>query len=405
MSGKTLIRRLILLAAAVALLTTCVFPTQPEEETDTVTVEKSGETEVDLSGESRGELVRGDNLVDMVLREGIQADLANRLVLAVAPHVDMVHLQPGQQGYFTYDSRGDLVLFQFEEGDGRVVEATLSEGQIQVSSRSLILSTRTRMVTGQVNSSLYNAAIDCGMPLNVFMDMIQLFSFDVDFQRDIRQGDYFDAAYEEIYNERGELVDYGEVVMARLYTRGGIEEHLCYRYVKLDGTRDWYDSEGGTVRKELLKTPVNGAYISSGYGTRVSPITGFTHKHKGIDFAAPTGTPINASGKGTITQIGWNDSYGWYIRIRHTNGYETLYGHMSAYASGMRRGSYVDQGQVIGYVGSTGMSTGPHCHYEVIYYGTKINPATMKFPPGETLSGDDLELFQLTRKSLISSFL
>ncbi|MDC7223126.1 MAG: M23 family metallopeptidase [Spirochaetales bacterium] len=404
MTGKRLAKYFLIGAAALSVLLTCTLPDQPEEADTTVTETVQVKSAIDLSHESRGELVRGDNLLDMILREGVDPVLANELVMAVAPHVDMIRLQPGQQGFFHYDSSGELVTFQFDEGDGRIVEAHISSEGIRADVRTQLLSTRVRLVHGTVDSSLYNAAVDCGMPLNLFMDMIQLFSFDVDFQRDIYRGDYFDAAYEEIYNERGELVDYGEVVLARLYTRGAQEEHLCYRYVKLDGSRDWYDEVGGTVRKELLKTPINGAYISSGFGTRVSPITGFTHKHKGVDFAAPVGTPIMSSGKGVITQIGWSDIYGWYIKIRHTNHYETLYGHMSAFARGLRKGSIIDQGQTIGYVGSTGMSTGPHCHYEVIYYGTKINPTTVKFPPGESLKGDDLELFHLERKSLISSF-
>ena len=382
MSIHSLIKRIMPPMAILILLLTCTLPQQPEFPGESPSSPDGTDGEIDLSRETKGELVRGDNLMDMIVREGIAPELANDLVLAVAPHVDMVRLQPGQQGFFCYGPDGSLQTFQFEEEDGRIVEARLSGGGIDVVVRNPLLTTRVRLVKGTVDSSLYNAAVDCGMPLSVFMDMIQLFSFDVDFQRDIYRGDYFEAAYEEIFNERGEVVDYGEVVLARIYTRGATEEHVCYRYIKLNGKRDWYDEEGGTIRKALLKTPVNGAYITSGYGMRVSPITGFTHKHKGVDFAAPMGAPIQASGNGTITQIGWSDVYGWYIKLRHTNGYETLYGHMSAYAKGMRRGSIVDQGQTIGYVGSTGMSTGPHCHYEVIYYGTKINPSTLKFPPG-----------------------
>jgi murein DD-endopeptidase MepM/ murein hydrolase activator NlpD len=403
MSSKALAKKIFIISSFFFVFT-CVLPQNPNDSDDADGTEQTRTESADLSHESWGELVRGENLVDMILREGVDPILANELVMAVAPYVDMVRLQPGQQGFYTYDSTGELVNFQFEEGEDSLVEAVISHGEIQTRVHHILLTTRVRLVKGTVDSSLYDAAEDCGMPLNVFMDMIQLFSFDVDFQRDIYRGDYFEAAYEEIYNERGEVVGYGDVVLARIYTRGAQEEHLCYRYTKLDGMSDWYDDEGGTVRKALLKTPVNGAYISSGYGTRVSPITGFSHKHKGIDFAAPKGTPIMASGSGVITLIGWSDMYGWYIKIRHANFYETLYGHMSAFAKGMHRGSIVAQGQTIGYVGSTGMSTGPHCHYEVVYHGTKINPSTLKFPPGESLGGDDLELFQLERKSLISSF-
>jgi murein DD-endopeptidase MepM/ murein hydrolase activator NlpD len=386
-------------------LLTCSLPQNTPDQNSvnspmpTIIVEEPG-----MSRENRSELLKGDNLLDMILREGIESDLANKLVMAVAPHLDMVRLQPGQKGIFQYDNGGDLSHFIFEGEGDLVVEAKIEGDEISVTQRTVILTTLVRMVHCTVDTSLYNAAVDGGMPLNVFMDMIQLFSFDVDFQRDLYHGDYFEAAYEVIYNEEGEVVDYGEVVLARMSIRGQAEEFSCFRYTNLAGKRDWYDSQGGTVRKELLRTPINGAYISSAFGNRISPITGYSHTHRGVDFAAPRGTPIMASGRGVVTLKGWSDAYGWFIQIRHANHYQTLYGHMSAFARGLNKGSVVDQGQVIGYVGSTGMSTGPHCHYEVVYYGTKINPTSIKFPPGESLKGEDLELFELERKSLISSF-
>jgi murein DD-endopeptidase MepM/ murein hydrolase activator NlpD len=267
------------------------------------------------------------------------------------------------------------------------------------------LNTLIRFARGDVDSSLYNAAVDANIPLPVLMEMIQLFSFEVDFQRDIYNGDYFQVAYEDILDEHGNSVDTGRVIFAYLFSNGATVKHELYRYKDFQGNWDYYNSLGHTIRRELLKTPVNGAYISSGYGMRVSPFLGYSKMHQGMDFAAPQGTPIYAAGGGTITTAGWSNVYGWYIKIRHVNHYETLYGHMVSFRSGLRRGSRVEQGQIIGYVGSTGMSTGPHCHYEVHYYGEPINPSTVRFPPGKILQGEVLELFQVHREGIISSFL
>ena len=223
------------------------------------------------------------------------------------------------------------------------------------------------------------------------MDAIQLFSFDVDFQRDIQEGHRFLFLYEELYDQDERYVRAGDLLMARLdLTDRSVP---VWRYEKPDGSVDWYDDEARSVRKTLLKTPVDGARISSGYGLRTHPILGYTKAHKGIDFAAPVGTPIHSSGDGTIVNAGWHDSYGYYVRVRHANHYQTLYAHMSSIARGIRRGIRVAQGQTIGYVGSTGMSTGPHCHYEVIYYGGHVNPLTLKFPPGHVLDGEEKILF------------
>ncbi|MDC7241280.1 MAG: M23 family metallopeptidase, partial [Spirochaetales bacterium] len=252
-----------------------------------------------------------------------------------------------------------------------------------------------------VDSSLYASCLDSGMTDRVIMEMIELFSYDVDFQRDIQRGNELSVTYEVIYDEDGNAVDTGDILYTSLTT--AIHDLTIFRYTDLDGKTDYYNQDGQTVRKTLLKTPINGAYITSNFGPRVSPITGYNMVHKGVDFGAPRGTPIMSSGDGTVTYAGYNDVFGYHVRVRHVNGYETMYAHMSRFASGMRRGRVVNQGQTIGYVGTTGQSTGPHLHYEVRLNGTHINPSRMKFPPGRTLTGEEARLFQNMLASYESS--
>ena len=191
-----------------------------------------------------------------------------------------------------------------------------------------------------------------------------------------------------------------------LYARLELEssEVNAWLYERLDGEADYYEADGSSVRKALLKTPVDGARISSGFGLRNHPILGYTALHRGVDFAVATGTPVVAAGDGTVTIAGWHDQYGWRVKLHHGNSYDTMYAHFSSIARGIVPGVKVKQGQVVGYVGSTGTSTGPHCHYEVHYYGSPVNPATLKFPPGHSLNDDDLRLFQLDLAALAAEY-
>ena len=247
--------------------------------------------------------------------------------------------------------------------------------------------------SGTIENSLYQSALSKGISANVIMNLIQLYSFDVDFQRDIKKGSKFEIVYEDYLDKRGNVVKHGNILAAVLKFED--RRVPIYRFTTNDGKVDYYDESGKSARKALLKTPVNGAYISSSFGMRKNPISGFNSVHRGIDFAVKTGTPIYASGDGVIKNTIVSDrGYGIHIIIRHPNGYETLYGHMSAFAKGMYPGLRVTQGQVIGYVGSTGFSTGPHLHYGTKYNGKFVNPNSIKIPPGRILSGDDLVAFK-----------
>ncbi len=225
----------------------------------------------------------------------------------------------------------------------------------------------------------------------VLIQLIRIFSFDLDFQRDIQPGDQFEVLYDAKLEEDGSLAKSGDVLYAAMTLSGKRTE--LYGYTPKSGVSDFFDAKGHSVRKTLMRTPVDGARLTSGFGIRVHPILGYTRLHKGNDFAAPRGTPVYAAGDGTIRTAGRKGSLGNYVRIRHNATYETAYAHMDRIAKGIRPGTRVKQGQVIGYVGSTGRSTGAHLHYEVLVNGTQVNPTKVKLASGEKLKGTDLEQF------------
>lgn len=246
--------------------------------------------------------------------------------------------------------------------------------------------------------SLLAAGTNAGVPVAVMTEMIRLFSYDVDFQRDVQPGDRFDVLYERFELADGRLVRGGDVIYAAL-SIGGKPMQL-YRHKDARGGNDYYNAKGESVRKALLRTPIDGARLSSRFGMRDHPILGYTVMHRGVDFAAPTGTPIFAAGEGTVDFIGDQNGYGRYIRLRHTGSYATAYAHLSAYGRGLKKGMRVRQGQVIGYVGTSGRSTGPHLHYEVMRDGRQVNPISVKFPSGEKLAGPELARFMATKAAI-----
>jgi murein DD-endopeptidase MepM/ murein hydrolase activator NlpD len=236
----------------------------------------------------------------------------------------------------------------------------------------------------------------------VIVDIIHLFSWDVDFQRDVRPGDSFNALVERSHLKNGDIARWGEVLYAEMTVRGKTQRYFRFETKNKKGrTRvGYFNEKGHSARKPLLKTPVDGARLSSGFGRRRHPILGYTKMHRGVDFAAPSGTPVYAGGNGRITSIGRNGGYGRYIRIRHNGRYSTAYGHLRRYARGMKRGKRVRQGQIIGYVGSSGRSTGPHLHYEVLVGGRQVNPLRLRLPAGRRLKGKELASFSTLRTYL-----
>lgn len=259
----------------------------------------------------------------------------------------------------------------------------------------------TRRVKGEVATSLYQAALEAGAHDAQVYDYAQIFAYDVDFQREMRIGDRFEIIFEEYVDERGEFVRSGDILFASM--NGHATSRDFYRYTPSDdGITDYFDAEGKSARKFLMKTPINGARLSSNFGYRRHPISGYSKLHKGTDFAAPTGTPIYAAGNGVVERASRFGSYGHYVRLRHANGYQTAYAHLSKYGPGIKSGVRVKQGDVIAYVGSTGASTGPHLHYEVIHNGKHQNAMSLKLPTGRELKGEHLADFQLTRAEIDS---
>ena len=245
--------------------------------------------------------------------------------------------------------------------------------------------------------SLYKSAYEKEIPVNIIIEFARIYGFQVDFQRDIRKKDKFQIMYEVFVDEKKKVIETGNILFANLILSG--EDNSLY-YYDAEGSIGHYDKNGKSIQKALMKTPINGARLSSPFGMRKHPIDGFNKMHKGTDFAAPLGTPIMASGSGVIKKAGWCGGGGNCVVIKHNSTYRTIYAHMSKFAKGIRAGVRVKQGQTIGYVGSTGKSTGPHLHYEVLINGQRVNSQTLKLPSGKILKGDDRKIFETKKIKL-----
>jgi len=245
--------------------------------------------------------------------------------------------------------------------------------------------------------SLYKAATDQNIPPNTIIEFARIYGFQVDFQRDIRKEDKFQIMYEVFIDKNNKVIETGEILFANLNLSG--QDNSLYYFDK-ENVEGHYDKNGKSVQKALMKTPINGARLSSSFGMRKHPIDGFNKMHRGTDFAAPKGTPIMASGNGIIKKAGWCGGGGNCVKIKHNSTYETVYAHMSKFARGIKKGVRVKQGQTIGYVGSTGKSTGPHLHYEVIVNGKKVNSQKLKLPSGKILKGKNREIFETNKIKL-----
>jgi len=245
-----------------------------------------------------------------------------------------------------------------------------------------------------ITKNLYKSATGVDINPDTIIEFARIFGFEIDFQRDIRKNDYFKVLYEKYYDENGEFIKSGSILYAHMTVNG--REISLYKFGK-DKDYGYFDTNGKSVEKALMKTPINGARLSSPFGMRKHPILGFNKMHKGTDFAAPMGTPIMASGSGTVIRAKWCGGGGNCIKIKHNSTYQTVYAHLSKFAKGIKAGKKVRQGQIIGYVGSTGMSTGPHLHYEVIVNGKKVNSQKLKLPSGKVLKDDERTKFEIHR--------
>lgn len=250
---------------------------------------------------------------------------------------------------------------------------------------------------GVIKNGLFVDGVESGISPNSMMNMINLYGYDVDFQRDIHSGDKFEMLVESFYDENGKKVRDGNVLYSSLMLQNRKIEIYMH---KVDNRVEYFDSKGNSVRKSLLRTPINGARVSSGFGMRRHPILGYSKMHKGVDFSASTGTPILAAGAGTIIYMGIKGGYGNYVQIKHNNDYSTAYGHASRFNKKFRTGAKVKQGDVVAYVGTTGRSTGPHLHFELLYKGSQVNPAKVKATSGIKLVGKELVRFESSKNEI-----
>lgn len=362
---------------------------------------------------------RGDTLQKMIRRGGAAAAEAEAAVTAIRAYFDPRKLQINQEISLTLESQEMPVAtagyphgappakplmrlshLTIQTDVDRFVTATRQQdGSFTADEIITELLSRPTLARGTIDNNLFTAARKAGASADTVVELIRLFSFDVDFQRDIRQGDGFEILFDQEHDYNGDVARAGPIRYASL-TLSGKRRELFRFQPPGEADADYFDENGKTARKALMKTPIDGARLSSGFGPRKHPILGYTRMHKGTDFAAPRGTPIMAAGNGTIEIAGRNGGYGNYIRIRHNGQYKTAYAHLSKFGQGIRKGVRVRQGQTIGYVGSTGRSTGPHLHYEVHFNGKQVNSRTLKLPTGRTLENSTLVAFQRTRDEI-----
>ena len=293
------------------------------------------------------------------------------------------------------DKPNSIIKFSIPVTKGTVIEIKRDElSQITASKIITKLYKKKTFAENVIINNLYSSAIKSKMNPETIIEFARIFGFEIDFQRDIRKNDYFRIVYDKYFDENNAFVKSGPIIYAHMSVNN--REITLYRFGN-DKNYSYFDMSGKSVEKALMKTPINGARLSSPFGMRKHPILGYNKKHLGTDFAAPMGTPIMASGSGTVVLAKWCGGGGNCVKIKHNSTYETIYAHMKSFAKGIRAGKKVKQGQVIGYVGSTGMSTGPHLHYEVIVNGKKVNSQTLQLPSGKVLKNNERQLFEIER--------
>ena len=341
----------------------------------------------------------GDNHNDIIGKLKIDKKEKQIILDSILDEKSLKILKINQKFTFKLDnlSKDKILEFIVENNKKNQIVFTKSSDSNKFTSK-LIKNNFTKKIVYKetiITDSLYNSAIRLGIKPNIIIEFARLYGFQVDFQRDIWKNDSFQIIYEEFINENKKVVDTGDIIFANLNLQNS--DLRLYKYEYKKNKIDYFDENGKSIKKTLMKTPINGARLSSAYGKRKHPILGYTKMHTGTDFAAPKGTPIMASGDGKIIKAGWCGGGGNCVKIKHNTTYQTVYAHMSKFAKGIKKGVRVKQGQTIGYVGSTGLSTGPHLHYEVIVNGKKVNSQKLKLPSGKILKGEERRNFEVSK--------
>jgi len=342
----------------------------------------------------------GETFNNILENYSIDISEINLLKKNLSKKINIDKLNTNQKIQITIDQTNNKIKkFVFQISNTEKIYLSRDSGNKKFNQEILTLKLEKKINYKEniIKQSLYKAAIDQKIPPNTIIEFARIYGFQVDFQRDIRKLDKFQIMYEVFTDKDGKVIETGEILFANLKLSG--QDNSLYYFDK-EGDEGHFDKNGRSVQKALMKTPINGARLSSSFGMRKHPIDGFNKMHRGTDFAAPIGTPIMASGNGVVKKAGWCGGGGNCVKIKHNSTYETVYAHMSKFARGIKSGVRVKQGQTIGYVGSTGKSTGPHLHYEVIINGKKVNSQTLKLPSGKILNGKDRELFETNKIKL-----
>ena len=341
----------------------------------------------------------GDNFESIINRIKLPKKEKKIFLETVKKNNEIRILRPSQKIYFKIDKKDVFKIVEFKIQINKKKEIQfVKDYKSKEFNYNILEKELEKIITykeSKITNSLYQTAISLKIKPNIIIEFARLYGFQVDFQRDIWKDDSFQVIYEEFLNKDEEVVETGNIIFANLNLQN--EDLKLYRHEYEKDKIDYFDENGKSMRKSLMKTPINGARLSSSFGKRKHPILGFTKMHTGTDFAAPTGTPILASGDGLVVRAQWCGGGGNCVKIKHNRVYQTVYAHMSKFGKGIKKGAKVKQGQIIGYVGSTGLSTGPHLHYEVIENGKKINSQKLKLPSGKVLKGDSRKFFEVDK--------
>ncbi len=360
--------------------------------------------EIDFTLVQKYYLQEGETFTGALKQADLQDDEINDVVNIISKKIDLRKLNVGTLIETYTKSVNDKKIINeiiiYPDIEKKIYVKKVNNKFVAGEDKKKLFS-KLKLYEVEIHNSIYESLKKIDTPDEIIMEFVQLYSFDIDFQRDIRKGNKIKIFFEIYTDSQNNYIKSGNINFSEIILNN--ESYELYRFQSEgDEFVEYFNSNGKSATKALMKTPINGARLSSGFGMRKHPILGYNKKHQGVDFAAPTGTPIMAAGTGHIEFVGNNGGAGKYIRIKHLNGYKTSYSHLSKYASGIQKNVKVRQGQVIGYVGNTGLSTGPHLHYEVIFNGKRINPMKMKLPSGKQLKDKNLEIF-LAEKERINA--
>jgi len=356
----------------------------------------SGATKIELKARN------GDSIQRILYDQKISSTEVNNVLNALRREYNVGTLRNDQKVYLVVkrEKNGNFVSRLTVNIDNiTTVHVFLNKDNVYETKRvTKILTKKNHLVETTIDRGIYRTAKQSGIENSVVAQFARLYGFEVDFQRDLKKNDKIKIFYERYLDDDGVSQRTGNIIYSEI---SNVEKNIIlYRYEYPNGGIAYFTPEGKSIEKSLMRTPINGAKLSSRYGFRIHPIIGYNQMHQGTDFAAPIGTPVMASGAGTVEYSGWKGGYGKFISIRHSPVYQTNYAHLQDYAKGMRRGTKVQQGQVIGYLGSTGSSTGPHLHYEVVVNGRKENSQTLKLPSAAPLEGNNKNFFEIQKRNI-----